>query len=118
MTEKPKRTEDWIQIETPEGTMMIASPGYILKLLGLRDVEDRIRKLELRVGELEGPGRQEALLTYLKSLEVPRTYDFIEKHGPYFGFPDLMSLEAKGLVVRSRSGHHLLYAVPSEVAEA
>jgi hypothetical protein len=43
---------DWIYIQTPENKQMIARPEYIKKLLGLNDLEQKVKWQEQRTSTL------------------------------------------------------------------
>ncbi len=106
-----KRKDDWIDITTPEGKKMIASPNFIKRLLGLdlSGVFNRLERLERKVKKLEAPQRQAKIISLLrKKGKHNRTW---LKNRINFQWYDLEDLVKSGTLIRARSGTQIMYEV-------
>lgn len=108
-----ERTEDWIQITQPNGNKMIASPGYIRKLLGISkdkmNLFNRLQTLERKVDQLESPGRQEDILKLLRE-NGKHNLTWISNRVRNYQWYDLDVLIKKGLIVTSKSGSMTMFS--------
>ena len=111
MSEKTKRTEEWIQITDPDGKRLIASPSYIRKMLGLdlTNVFNRLQRLERHVDRLEAPGRQEKILQLLHE-HGKHNRTWIDNRVSDFQWYDMSALLEKGLIVTSKAGSVTMYS--------
>lgn len=111
MSEKTKRKEEWIQITQPDGEKMIASPGYIKKLLGLdlSNIYDRLQRVEYKIDSLEAPGRQEEILRLLQENGKHNLVWIRNRVGNYQWY-DMDVLIKSGLIRTSKSGSVTMYS--------
>jgi hypothetical protein len=76
MAQVKKRKEAWIMIQKPDGTNMIASPGYIRSLLGIPE------DLEGRLGDKANWKAEQSLRSRINMLEnalEPLLKDYLRK---------------------------------------
>ena len=108
---KAERKENWINIITPAGKEMIASPSYIRKLLGvdLSNVYNRIERIERQIERLEAPGRQEEILKLLRE-NGKHSQGWIINRVMNYQWYDLRDLIEKGLIVESKAGSNRMYS--------
>ena len=106
-----ERKEDWINITTPEGKKMIASPGYVKKLLGvdLSNVYNRLERIERQLERLEAPGRQEEILKLLRE-NGKHNLIWISNRVMNYQWYDLRDLIDKGFIVESKAGSTRMYS--------
>ena len=106
-----KRKTDWIEITTPEGKKMIASPRYIKKLLGLDllNVYNRIERLERSVDLLKSPGRQAQILELLYK-HGKHNQVWISNRVSNYQWYDISELVSSGLIVESKAGSVTMYS--------
>lgn len=106
-----ERKEDWIEITTPEGKKMIASPSYIKKLLGLdlSTIYNRIERLERRVDLLESPGRQAQILELLYK-HGKHNWIWIFNRVENVQRSDIKELVDTGLIVESKARFGTMYS--------
>lgn len=117
MSEKKRRTEEWIQITDPDGKKMIASPSYIRKLLDIttdkRNLTYRLNELERKIERLGAPGRQEEILKLLRESGAHNRF-WIRNRVPNYQRYDLRELLQNGLIVESKSGTVTMYSCAEE----
>lgn len=108
-----KRSEEWIQITTPEGKKLIASPSYIKKLLGLdlSNVYNRLQELEYKVDRLEAPSRQAKILQLLHEHGKHNKF-WIQNRVRNYQWYDVGQLLEAGLIVASKAGSVTMYSCP------
>ena len=118
MSAKAKRKEDWIEIVTPEDENRMASPQYIRKLLGIKDVDlsnvwNRLLRLENKITKLESPARQEKITELLRK-NGKHNLTWISNRVSDYEWYDIMELLKKGIVNKTRSGSQILYSLEGD----
>ena len=110
-----ERKEDWINITTPDGKKMIASPRYVKKLLNidLLNIYNRIEGLERTIDHLEAPGRQAKILKLLQE-QGKHNLVWISNRVPNYQWYDIHSLLSQGLIVESKAGSVTMYSCEAE----
>ena len=104
-----KRKENWINIETPEGKKMIASPEFVKKMMGLdlSNIYNRLIRMESQIDKLESPQRQEKIIETLRG-QGKHNRLWLD-YRVDFRWYDLGDLIRKGIIVESRSGKHRMF---------
>ena len=122
MTEK-LRTEEWIHIQNPDGTNMIASPNYIRKLIGVDAKLDYLQnqidlyvkalyKVQEQVFELEKPDKVLKIKELLKN--GPLNTLQVRKHSNW-NWLIVEEMIKQGLIIEIRSkgqGRPRIYQLP------
>ena len=110
-----ERKEDWINITTPDGKKMIASPSYVNKLLNLdlSNIYNRLNRMEMQIDYLESPGRQAKIYKLLQE-NGKHNGVWIENRVKGFQWYDMRSLLDQGLIVESKAGSVTMYSCEAE----
>ena len=120
MTEK--RTVDWIQITDPDNIEKIASPRYIVKLLGLQSLGsfidslyNRVNSLENNMRDLRKPERLNKVLRLLRSCQnTPHNYRWFEHRIIGLSWHETRELVTEGKLECFKSGNVDMYKLTEQ----